>query len=102
MPIIGDWNDDGKTETGINKDGIWYLDTNSDGAFDARDTLYLFGATDWISGIGYWIGASINSQGITSTNPISTLGNDVIMTIIGTDFQTGFAAQLTKSMDQNP
>ena len=38
-----------------------------------------------------------DSQGITSISPTSTFGNDVPMTIIGTDFQQGFTAKMTKS-----
>jgi len=41
--------------------------------------------------------SSTNSQGITSISPTSTYGNDVPMTIIGTDFQQGFTAKLTRS-----
>jgi len=41
--------------------------------------------------------SSANSEGITSISPTFTYGNDVPMTIIGTDFQQGFTAKLTKS-----
>jgi hypothetical protein len=41
--------------------------------------------------------SSTNSQGITSISPTFTFGNDVPMTIIGTDFQQGFTAKLTRS-----
>jgi hypothetical protein len=39
----------------------------------------------------------INSQGITSISPTSTFGNDVPMTIDGTDFNRSFTAKMTKS-----
>jgi hypothetical protein len=44
-----------------------------------------------------------DSQGITSISPTSTFGNDVTggMTIIGTDFQQGFTAKMTKSTGTN-
>jgi hypothetical protein len=45
--------------------------------------------------------ASKSSQGITSISPTSTYGNDVPMTIIGTDFQQGFTATMTKSTGTN-
>jgi len=41
--------------------------------------------------------SSSNSQGITSISPTFTYGNDVPMTIIGTDFQQGFTAKMTRS-----
>jgi hypothetical protein len=44
-----------------------------------------------------------DSQGITSISPTSTFGNDVTggMTIIGTNFQQGFTAKMTKSTNTN-
>jgi hypothetical protein len=40
-----------------------------------------------------------DSQGITSIYPIFTYGPDVKLTIIGTNFQQGFTAKMTKSTD---
>jgi hypothetical protein len=40
-----------------------------------------------------------DSQGISSISPTSTFGNDVALTIIGTNFQQGFTAKMTKSAD---
>jgi hypothetical protein len=40
-----------------------------------------------------------DSQGITSISPTFTYGNDVALTIIGTNFQQGFTAKMTKSAD---
>jgi len=42
---------------------------------------------------------STDSQGITSISPTFTYGNDVQITIIGTNFQQGFTAKMTKSAD---
>ncbi len=41
--------------------------------------------------------SSTNSQGITSISPTFTFGNDVPMTIIGSDFQQGFTAKMTRT-----
>ncbi len=44
--LVGDWNGDGKSEIGIYKDTVWYLDWNGNGAWDADiDKVYNFGAT---------------------------------------------------------
>jgi len=43
--------------------------------------------------------ATTDSQGISSISPTSVIGNDVVMTIIGTNFQQGFTAKMTKSTD---
>jgi hypothetical protein len=40
-----------------------------------------------------------DSQGITSISPTFTYGNDVALTIIGTNFQQGFTAKMIKSTD---
>ena len=43
------------TKIGVYEDGIWYLDWNGNGAWDAgTDKMYPFGATGWISVIGDW------------------------------------------------
>jgi len=42
-----------------------------------------------------------DSQGITSISPTFTYGNDVPMTIIGTNFQLGFTAKMIKSTGTN-
>jgi len=45
VPVVGDWNGDGRAELGIYQDGIWYLDTNRswDWNGDAIDTYGVFG-----------------------------------------------------------
>ena len=55
--LVGDWNGDGKSEIGIYKDTVWYLDWNGNGAWDADiDKVYNFGATGWTSVVGDWNG----------------------------------------------
>ena len=67
--------------------------------WSSGDRHYGFGATGWTPIVGKW--SPTNSQGITSISPTSTYGNDVALTIIGTNFQQGFSAKMTKSMGTN-
>ena len=42
---------------GIYRDGVWYLDWNGNGAWDAgKDKVYNFGAPGWTLVIGDWNG----------------------------------------------
>ena len=57
IPVMSDWNGDGKTEVGVYKDGVWYLDRNGNGVWDAgTDSQYTFGATGWIPVMSDWNG----------------------------------------------
>ena len=42
--LVGDWNGDGKSEIGIYKDAVWYLDYGGSGVIDANTRYYQFGA----------------------------------------------------------
>jgi PKD repeat protein len=55
--VLGDWNGDGKSETGIYKDGTWYLDYNGNGIWDAGiDKADIFGTLGWTPVVGNWNG----------------------------------------------
>ena len=41
--LVGDWNGDGKSEIGIYKDTVWYLDYGGSGVIDATTRYYQFG-----------------------------------------------------------
>ena len=43
--LVGDWNGDGKSEIGIYKDAVWYLDYGGSGVIDANTRYYQFGST---------------------------------------------------------
>jgi len=47
VPVVGDWNGDGKTKIGFYNNGSWALDTNGNGTFDGtgpgQDNFYGFG-----------------------------------------------------------
>jgi hypothetical protein len=36
IPVVGDWNGDGRTKTGVFRNGLWVLDYNADGKVDAN------------------------------------------------------------------
>jgi peptidoglycan hydrolase-like protein with peptidoglycan-binding domain len=44
IPVTGDWNGDGITETGIFRNGDWYLDINNNGIWEpGTDVFYPIG-----------------------------------------------------------
>ncbi len=47
VPVVGDWNGDGRTKIGFYNNGSWALDTNGNGTFDGvgpgQDSFYGFG-----------------------------------------------------------
>ena len=63
-PLVGDWNGDGKSEIGIYKDAVWYLDYGGSGVIDANTRYYQFGAAGWTPLIGDWNGDKKDEIGI--------------------------------------
>jgi subtilase family serine protease len=69
IPITGDWNGNGHTKVGIYRpgNGLFILDTNGDGVFDAGDAVFNFGAgidpTD-IPVVGDWNGSGTSKVGL--------------------------------------
>ena len=53
---MGDWNHSGTTKIGIYRDGMWYLDTNGNGVWDAAtDSAIPWGGVPGdISVVGRW------------------------------------------------
>ena len=44
VPVVGDWNGDGKTKVGVFRLGFfWVLDTNGDKVFTAGEQAFPFG-----------------------------------------------------------
>jgi C1A family cysteine protease len=55
VPVVGDWNGDGKTEIGIvRNDREWYLDYTGDGKWNAGDKVYGYGIAGDAPVIGKW------------------------------------------------
>ena len=70
IPVIGDWNSDGKSEIGIYSDGSWYLDKNANWQWDdvPTDTYGLFGngLPNVIPVTGDWNGNGTTKIGVYS------------------------------------
>jgi hypothetical protein len=44
IPVVGDWNGDGKTKIGVFRHGSWYVDTNGNNAWDPGiDSVMTYG-----------------------------------------------------------
>ena len=43
VPVVGDWNGDGKSEIGVYENGIWYLDMDGNGIWSAGDKAFAWG-----------------------------------------------------------
>jgi hypothetical protein len=57
VPVVGDWNGDGRTKVGVFRMGFfWVLDTNGNQTFDAgTDQAFAFGGiTGDIPVVGKW------------------------------------------------
>ncbi len=58
MPLVGDWNGDGKTKIGFFRAGMWLLDYNGNGVWDGPsiDRLYWLGQAGDVPLVGDWNG----------------------------------------------
>jgi hypothetical protein len=73
VPVVGDWNGDGKDDIGVFRAlpdgaGEFILDTNEDGALDAGDTTFVFGAAGDRIVVGDWNGAGKDEVGVFRSN----------------------------------
>ena len=64
IPILGDWNGDGRTKIGVYKDGAWYLDYLGEGTWTANTKSYGFGAAGYTPVIGDWNGDGRTKIGV--------------------------------------
>jgi hypothetical protein len=68
IPVVGDWNGDGRTKIGIYYQGSWYLDYDGNGVWDGgvNDKQYSFGwaATGVTPMVGDWSGSGTAKVGI--------------------------------------
>jgi hypothetical protein len=55
-PVVGDWNGDRKTKIGLYQytNGVWYLDNDGSGTWNAGDRADTFGALGWTPVVGKW------------------------------------------------
>jgi hypothetical protein len=72
VPIVGDWNGDGKDHIGVfrsvNGVGEFILDTNGDGVLDSGDTTFIFGLAGDKIVIGDWNGDGHDKVGVFRSN----------------------------------
>ena len=55
VPLVGDWNGDGKTEVGVFRKGGWWLDYNGKGVWNSgTDLYYTWGGTGDKPVLGKW------------------------------------------------
>ncbi|HOM18963.1 MAG TPA: VCBS repeat-containing protein, partial [Thermoguttaceae bacterium] len=64
LPVVGDWNGDGKTEMGFYVGGRWYLDLNGNGQWDEADLWGQLGAEGDQPITGDWDGDGKTDIGI--------------------------------------
>jgi outer membrane protein assembly factor BamB len=68
VPVVGNWNGDGKTRIGIYQNGYWYLDANGNGQWDGRTTdqygVFGVGLTNAVPIVGDWNADGMDEIGI--------------------------------------
>jgi len=69
IPLVGDWNGDGKSEIGLYRpsNGFWYMDVNGNGLWDGRPTdwqINQFGSPGDIPIVGDWNGDKKSEIGV--------------------------------------
>jgi hypothetical protein len=70
IPIVGDWNGNGKNEIGVYIDGIWFLDMNGNWQWDGEGVdvrgVFGVGVPNAIPVVGDWNGDGKSEIGIYS------------------------------------
>jgi serine-aspartate repeat-containing protein C/D/E len=64
IPVVGDWNGDGKSEIGLFYKGEWFLDLNGNGLWDAEDLWAKLGAKGDRPVVGDWDGDGKDDIGV--------------------------------------
>lgn len=65
IPVLGDWNGDGRRKLGIYRNGVWLLDWDGDGQFTAADRSYNYGGLEGdIPVVGDWTGDGRTKVGV--------------------------------------
>jgi hypothetical protein len=63
-PTPGDWNNDGRDEFGVFRNGLWFLDTNGTSGFQSTDTSVAFGVGTDLPTPGNWNGGNQTNLGV--------------------------------------
>lgn len=67
VPVVGDWNGDGKSKIGYYRNGFWLLDYNGDGIYNAGDRFFGFGGNpNEYPIVGDWNGDHRTKAGVFS------------------------------------
>ena len=82
VPVVGDWNGDGKAKIGIHANGTWILDYNGNYVWDGTgvDKLIYFGGPGYRPMVGDWNGsgwAKIGAYNVNGTWALDYNGNFV-------------------------
>ena len=58
LPVLGDWNGDGRMKLGVYRNGLWFLDWNGNNQWDATDAAHIlaFGLPGDLPVLGDWNG----------------------------------------------
>ncbi|MBX3411676.1 MAG: hypothetical protein KF708_03070 [Pirellulales bacterium] len=64
IPVVGDWNGDGRDEVGVYVDGEWFLDLDGDGQWDEHDLWAKLGTASDQPVVGDWDGDGKDDIGI--------------------------------------
>lgn len=54
IPVVGDWNGDGRAKVGVFRNGVWWLDVNGNGSWDTGDRTVLWGQAGDLPVYGNW------------------------------------------------
>jgi len=54
VPVVGDWNGDGKTKIGVFRNGVWFLDYNGNRYWDSGDVAVGWGISGDKPIVGHW------------------------------------------------
>ena len=70
IPVVGDWNGDGKSKIGIHVNGTWILEYNGNYAWDGPgiDKLIFFGGAGYRPVVGDWNGSGWTKIGAYHVN----------------------------------
>ena len=70
VPVVGDWNGDGKTKIGVHANGTWILEYNGNYAWDGTgtDKLIFFGGAGYRPMVGDWNGSGWTKIGAYHVN----------------------------------
>ncbi len=67
IPVAGDWDGSGTKRIGAFLNGVWYLDINGDGLYDAGDKTVSFGQAGDLPVLGDWDGTGRIKLGLFRT-----------------------------------